>query len=545
MATGMGGGLAAADFDDDGDIDLFVPNAAGAPDQLYRNLGNGQFEEIVAAAGLASMARSRSALWFDYDGDHRLDLVTSLWLGEAGVLLNNGNGTFTNISVASGIGGNFLGHWQPVMYDFDGDGRLDIFYAIDYDANRLWINQSDNTFVDRAVSAGVDHPWNDMGVALGDYDNDGDPDIYVTNISLNTVLYHNNSSLGVPSFAERAQLAGVNDAWWGWGTTFVDADNDGWLDLVATNGFTTAPYDTDPSKFFRNLGGSLPTFQDRSDSIGFNDDLWGSSLVAIDYNRDGHLDLVQSCNASTLGGPLLRLLENQQVLESAGNNYLVVRPRMSGPNHRAIGAVVRVEVGSTQLMRPILAGISFLGQEPAEAFFGLGTATQANRVIVEWPDGSQTEQTNVAANQVLTILVETDTDNNGLPDALDPDDDGDGIADGPDCSPSNAQAWQVPGEVTDLSLTHTNGVTTLQWSPPASPGGTVVYYDTIVSSRPDTFAASATCVESNGSDALSTDSTIPGIGTVLYFVTRAGNSCDDGTCGDGTSGGPRAARSCQ
>ena len=171
MAMGMGGGLAAADFDDDGDIDLFVPNAAGSPDQLYRNLGNGQFEEIAAAAGLASIARSRSALWFDYDGDHRLDLVvagdchgltvgctgvstlklyrqvadaqfedvtlaagllddrvtdtmmhrggfsaadinkdgyldlvTSLWLGEAGVLLNNGNGTFTNISVASASG---------------------------------------------------------------------------------------------------------------------------------------------------------------------------------------------------------------------------------------------------------------------------------------------------------------------------------------------------------------------------------------------------------------------------------------------------------
>ena len=166
-------------------------------------------------------------------------------------------------------------------------------------------------------------------------------------------------------------------------------------------------------------------------------------------------------------------------------------------------------------------------------------------MIVEWPDGSRTEQTNVPANQVLTILVETDTDNDGLPDTQDPDDDGDGIADGPDCSPSNAQAWQVPGEVTNLSLTHTNGVTTLQWSPPASAGGTVIYYDTIVSSLPDTFSASATCVESNGSDALSTDSTIPSTGTALYFVTRAGNSCDDGTSGDGTSGGPRAVRSCQ
>jgi hypothetical protein len=294
-AAGMGAGVAAADFDDDGDIDLFVPNAKDVPDQLYRNLGNGLFEEIASDAGVDSLERNRAALWFDYDGDNLLDLVVAgdcyqsvavppcpdvsplrlyrqtsvavfedvtvsagivdgliptvdshrgglaagdinndgwldlligLWYGEAVIFVNDGDGTFTR-ATGTGIDGLLENHWQPVMFDIDGDGWLDIVYAIDYLANRLWINQRDGTFLDQATVYSVDNAMNDMGVTLGDYDNDGDLDIYVTNIFSDTtynVLYRNHTaSLGY--FIEVATALGVDDGSWGWGATFFDADN--------------------------------------------------------------------------------------------------------------------------------------------------------------------------------------------------------------------------------------------------------------------------------------------------------------------------------
>ena len=475
MAPGMTGGVAAADFDDDGDIDLFVPNREGAPDQLYRNLGHGQFEEIAAEVGLASLQRSRVALWLDFDGDHLLDLfvagdcflatpdcpdvstlklyrqtgdgcfadvtleagltddlivhsgqhrggvcagdvnndgyldlVTGVWGGEARLWLNNGDGTFTDFSAASGLGGVNEGHWQPVMHDFDGDGALDIFAAIDFTANHLWINQNDATFVDAAPAAGVDSDWNEMGVVVADYDNDGDLDVYITEIADNerhNLLYRNDSQDGSLQFTDVAVAAGVDDTGFGWGTTFLDADNDGLLDLAVTNGYFNSPAIDDQSKFFLNAGGDPTTFTDVSSEVGFDDTLWGSSLIALDFDRDGDLDLVQTC---AQGGPL-RLLENQRSIEAAANNFLVIQPRMAGPNHRAIGAVVRVNAGGLTMTRLISAGTSLMGQEPAEAVFGLGTASAADTVTIKWPNGSETELHDVAANQVLTVeLVDCD-----------------------------------------------------------------------------------------------------------------------------------------
>jgi len=250
METGVGGGVAAADFDEDGDIDLFVANGNGVPDQLYRNLGNGLFEEIGVQAGVGSVENNRVGLWFDYDGDHQLDLIVggdcrtddeecaiglrlyrkvgeveftdvsadsgiaaiagmfpdskephfggitagdinndgyldlalAIWDYEGRLLLNNGDGTFSDISDESGIRDVFR-YWQHTLHDFNGDGWLDIHSAVDLGENRFWINQGDNTFVDLAPSLGLDNHWDGMGTTLGDYDNDGDLDIYVTNIT--------------------------------------------------------------------------------------------------------------------------------------------------------------------------------------------------------------------------------------------------------------------------------------------------------------------------------------------------------------------------
>ncbi len=475
MEYGKGGSVAAADFDDDGDIDLFLPNAAGVKDQLYRNRGDGSFEEIAETAGLAHAGRSRVALWFDYDGDHNLDLFVAgdcwqasescadtstlrlyrqvaaanfqdvsvaaglsddlvvdnrshrggmcagdvnndgyldlligLWTGEARLLLNGTDGTFSDISISSGVGGTAdrESHWQPMMYDFNQDGWLDIYANIDFHGNKLWLNQGDLTFLDVAEAAGVANAWNDMGLTLGDYDNDGDMDIYITNIETeltNNVLYRNDSRGEILRFIRATSIANVAAGGFGWGCTFFDANNDGWLDLAATNGFFNGPGTADSSRFWLNNGQEPVRFLNKSGAVGFDDTYWGSALVAADYDRDGDLDLIQACNGSGPSQSLLRVLENRRFGPSASNNYLVIKPRISGPNHRAIGAIVHAQVGQNSMLRPISAGTSAFGQEPAEAFFGVGRATVVDRVVVDWPDGTETVLHNVPANQELLI----------------------------------------------------------------------------------------------------------------------------------------------
>ena len=462
---GHGSGLAAADYDDDGDVDLFVPQAAGTPDRLYRNTGAGAFEEIAATVGLASSASSRVALWFDADADGRLDLIvanddleaassfhfyrqqldgtftdattaaglalapiiinpnhhwagicagdldgdgdldlfTGQWRGPGRLLRNDGDGTFTDDSAAAGVDVD-LHHHQCAIEDFDADGRMDIHVAIDFDANRLWRNQGDGTFVDVAPAWGLANAWNDMGVAPGDFDGDGDFDYYVTNIWLpdqvpprHNILLRADGTPGSPAFTEVSAAMGVDQGYFGWGATFLDGDLDGDLDLAATNGWRSGGFETDPSRYFESPGGALP-FVDASSAVGFDDTRWGSSLLAADLDRDGDLDLIQGC----MDGDL-RILENEPADGGEPAHWLVVRPRASGANRHATGARVRVLAGGTWMLRRLAAGTSYMGQEPFEAHFGLGASSAATTVEIRWPDGIVTAFGPVAADQVWTV----------------------------------------------------------------------------------------------------------------------------------------------
>jgi hypothetical protein len=466
MASGMCAGFAAADYDDDGDVDLFVPNAQGHPDQLYRNAGDGTFQEIALESGLGSTDAHRGALWFDangdrrldllvvggdcevpcdremltfylqrgdgafedrteaagfanvvevfdgqhaggiaagdLDGDHDLDVLVSFWQGEPYLFMNDGDGTFTERAEEAGLAGN-RPHWQPVMIDVDADGWLDIFQAVDFDANILWRNLGDGTFVDIAAEAGVDNAMNDRGVAPGDFDGDGDLDFYVTNMELDgkhNVLLRNDSTGDALQFTEVARSARVHRGGCGWGCTFLDADNDGDLDLAATNGAAGGPHAADPSRFWNNPGGAEPVFDDVSIDVGFDDTDWAGGLVAFDADRDGDLDLAQACAA---GGPL-RLLDNRASPFTGRGHWIVVRPRSVGPNHRAIGAEVRVTGGGVTRRRWITAGTSMLSQEPAEAFFGLGRAASVDEITVVWPDGAVTVLHDQPADRVVTVV---------------------------------------------------------------------------------------------------------------------------------------------
>ncbi|MFN0060721.1 MAG: CRTAC1 family protein [Planctomycetota bacterium] len=466
IAGGLGAGVFAEDFDRDGDIDFFVPNTAGVASQLYRNLGAGQFDEVAALYNVGSYAHDRSGLWFDANGDQRLDLlvlsdcvsipcsdeitiqlysqlasgqfadVTSSsgllsgsmisvaphragaaaadinrdgyldlcfanWDGAIHLFRNNRDGTFADITATSGLAGvNW--YWQPVFHDFNRDGYPDLYVTVDFNENELWINNRDGTFVEVAGAAGVANLMNDMGITLGDCDNDGDIDMYITNIYESgqyNMLYRNNSTSSELSFEDVSVASGVQIGFWGWGTTFFDANNDGWLDLAATNGWWLLPWNQDPSRFFLNLCTTPPTFAEISTQVGYGDSDLGSCLISFDADRDGDLDMLQT---TLLGGPL-RLFSNNTGQQTNAPHWLVVRPRMNGPNHWAIGAIVRLTSGSLTQMRMIHAGTSFFGQEPAEAHFGLGPNTLVDSVVVEWPDGTVTSLSDVAADHIVDV----------------------------------------------------------------------------------------------------------------------------------------------
>lgn len=473
VEPGFGGGVSAFDFDEDGDIDLFLPQRFNSPDRLYINDGSGNFTDAGGASGVDIMASSRSALWFDYDDDHLVDLLlasdcfnsenpdctdaTSIrlyrqdtpghfsdvtnetglsnagietffghragisagdidndgdtdlifgqWTGELQLFINH-EGVFANESNARGITNPVAPSptdpWQSVMCDFNGDGWLDIFTSVDFAPNHLWINQGDGFFVDEGESSGTNFSFNDMGVTLGDYDNDGDFDIFVTNIFENNkhnLLLRNDSKNGVAQFRELAGKVGVDDAGFGWGCTFFDANNDTLLDLAVTNGWFNGVGFQDQSRVFLQRTQVPGTFEDVTTTSGFEDDFYGSCLISADLNRDGDLDLLQVCNPSLFEGPF-RILENQ-LNETAPTNWLAIRPRQADKNHWCFGAVVTVEIGDLSMTRPIISSTSIHGQQPAEAYFGLGDAQAADRVIVTWPFGDQSVWENVSGNQVF------------------------------------------------------------------------------------------------------------------------------------------------
>lgn len=482
IAAGQCLGVAAADYDQDGDIDLLVPTGHNTPTRLYQNDGTGHFTDVTAAVGLSSLSNDRCGLMFDYDGDGDLDIllvndhygqstggpsitwpntirlfrqdagmftevtasagVGGLRLGSVGdpapnahvggavagdldgdgdldvfvgfwfekqvLLRNNGNGTFTDVSAGSGVASTPKLNWGSVIRDFNRDGRLDIFCSIDGAPNGLWLNQGGMHFTDAAAANGVNTAWNDMGIATCDFDNDGDLDMYVTEISdetlahpvwgqRNNVLYEDRGAGASPRFVDVARICGVGFGQWGWGCDFGDFDLDGWADLAATNGYFNQGFEVDRSRLFLNLATTPASFLEIGQLAGFSDTSISSGLIAFDADRDGDLDLVQVHHP---GG--IRLFINNTARGS--RHWLVVQPRRAGGGDwESIGATVTVEANGQTMTRLITCGTSILSQAPYEAHFGLGDATVVDRVLVKWPDGRQREVRGVKA--VDTVLV--------------------------------------------------------------------------------------------------------------------------------------------
>jgi len=428
-------GVAVGDYDNNGYLDLYVTSFG--PDILYKNNGDGTFADVTAAAGVAGGPAewSTSTGFLDFDRDGDLDLYVTNYLdyrlndnpycglrkdgyrmychptmfdGMADRLFrNNGNGTFTDVSRQAGIAnpaGKGLG---VALCDFDRDGDTDIYIANDMVRNFLYRNNGNGTFVDVAYAAGVGFdsngkPQAGMGVDCADVDANGLPDIFVTNFSeeLNT-LY---SNLGEGLFEDITVKAGLGSGFipLGFGTKMFDVDNDGDLDIHVTNGHVidnVKLYQPNLSYaqkdlLYENVGGR---FRDVSAQGGpaLQTERVGRGLAVADFDNDGNLDVV----ISSVGRPPA-LLRNQG---AGGGNWIMIRAQGSKSNGFGLGATVRIQTSAGLQVREINNVASYLSANDIRLHVGLGAAKTVQQIDVLWPSGTKQTLKDVAVNQILVI----------------------------------------------------------------------------------------------------------------------------------------------
>ena len=398
---------AVADYNNDGWLDIFetslgpASNNAPGANKLYRNNGDGTFTNVAATAGVAfaspTVPDGFGAAWGDYDLDGDLDLAVSGWFSASAnrIFRNNGDGTFTDVTIAIGASTilSNLNGFSPRFADMNGDRYPEINWVGDFGTSRYLVNDGDGTFTNRTNTAGMAQDGTEMGSTIADFNRNGLFDIYVTTISSNN-LYMNN---GNNTFTNRASTAGVTNTGWGWGTVAIDFDHDTKVDIVATT-------QSGRQWAFRNMGNNasnVPQFQDVTSASGLSSNLSGRGLANFDYDNDGDQDLVFFMRS----GPLT-LFRNDQ--SGANNNWIRVFLDGSGvddipPN--GIGSVVKVTIGSTTLMGRVDGGSNFLSQSELSAHFGLGGAGVIDELRVEWSNGDVTVMTNVPVNQTLNIAA--------------------------------------------------------------------------------------------------------------------------------------------
>ena len=377
-------GVAAADYDNDGDLDLYIATAASANKILYRNNGNGSFSDATNGAGLSDYGlQGQGVSWGDYDGDGDLDLFLCSYDQAFKLYRQNGDHTFDDVSSLVGLDGSQQSV-QAVFFDFDLDNDLDIFVGrgTGY-PNRLFVNSGNGRFTEESASRNLSDPApHAQGIAAGDYDNDGDLDLYMCDDRGPNRLYRNDNGV----FSEVAAQAGVADASRSLGCTFADFDNDGWLDLYVIN--------FGANRLYRNNGNG--TFTDQSSGSGADNADRGYGSAVLDYDNDGLLDIFFSNS-----GQNSNLLRNTT---ATSNKWLKFKLRGVSSNRNGIGARVLVTAGGVTQTQQLLSGYAMVsGGGDLTLHFGLANNTSASRVEVLWPSGTREVLNNVNANQALTI----------------------------------------------------------------------------------------------------------------------------------------------
>ena len=420
--TGWGMGCAFADYDNDGDADLYVTNYKA--NLFYRNNGDGTFKRFSSGAGgIGDDGFGAGIAWGDYDRDGYLDLYVGNYIeytkvpqgdevffpydffGQTNLLyLNKGDGGFINITDAAKVNGGFHLTLGVAAADYDADGDLDLYLANDTDQNILYRNDGELTFTNtnrpdaRSRTGDI---RSGMGIAWGDYDTDGDLDIFVTNwLDESNVLYRNN---GNGTFTDVSAKSGVFESGLGktcWGTALFDADNDGDLDIFFSAGhIDPASWEAhgQADVFLQNNGDG--TFSDISETVGLRKfDAYGvgRGVAVADYDADGDLDIF-IVNSS--GKPML--------LRNDGGNrkqWLQIRTVGTVSNRDGIGAVVKVSAGNLHQIQQVAAGDSYLSQSSIDVEFGLAHHKTVDRIVIQWPSGIVQTLTDVQANQRLVVV---------------------------------------------------------------------------------------------------------------------------------------------
>ncbi len=428
----VGNGVAVADYDNDGYHDIYI-TSFGPPDaidgdpgynMLYRNDGDGALTDMAAAAGVnytsQSVASGNSAAFGDYDLDGDLDLLIAAWQpspdGRNKLYRNDGDGTFTDVTVeAVGAAFDSARGWTPMFADMNCDLYPEILFTADFGTSRYLINNGDGTFTDFTEESGTGLETGGMGHAIGDIDNDGLFEWYVTSIFFDrppkgfnngNFLYDN---LGDHSYADITDDAGPRDGGFGWGAVMLDLDQDGYLDIVEVNG-AGAPEHTDELAYLYYNNGD-GTFTSIAEAAGLLSNYRGRSLAYLDVENDGDLDLVIGNN----DGPL-ELYRNDtpnpgswlRISFDTSTNDLLP------PD--GFNAHVIATVGADSYHRYQNGSPSYLATSEFQAHFGLGDAVAVDELRVIWSRGYETVLHDVAVNQHLTIVAPSpgDLDADGL-----------------------------------------------------------------------------------------------------------------------------------
>ena len=432
QGSGYGMGVAVGDYDNDGFEDLYVTAYGG--NKLYHNNGDGTFTDVTEKAGVAGSGWSTSAAWVDLDNDGLLDLVVlrylqwdfdDIWCGEHKegyraychpdlfqpisplVYHNDGNGHFTEVAQKIGLAkpGKGLG---IALADYDRDGHIDLFFANDSMVEFLYHNKGNGTFEETGLLSevavdGDGRTYAGMGVDFADYDNDGWPDLVITDLANQRyALYQNNhdSTFTYASFTSGMARSTMTHS--GWGVRFLDYDNDGWKDLLIAQGHDLDTVElTSPSLHYREpmllLRNTGKDFVDVSSASGevFSKPWLGRGMAIGDIDNDGRLDAVVSTN----DGPA-HILHNETPTQ---NHWLRLKLVGHKSNRDAIGAEVKLVTAKGPQLAIVSTAGSYLSSSDKRVHFGLGSESVAQSIEIRWPSGITQTLKNVRADQILTL----------------------------------------------------------------------------------------------------------------------------------------------
>ena len=432
QGTGYGMGVAVGDYDNDGYEDLFVTAYGG--NKLYHNNGDGTFTDVTDKAGVGGAGWSTSAAWVDLDADGFLDLVVlrylvwdfeDVWCGEHRegyraychpdlfkpvtplVYHNNGNGTFTEIAQKIGFSqaGKGLG---VAIADYDRDGHIDLFVANDSMTEFLYHNKGNGTFeevglISEVAVDGDGRTYAGMGVDFADYNNDGWPDVVVTDLANQRYALYQNSRDGSFTYASTTTGFGrMTLAHSGWGVRFLDYDNDGWKDLLIAQGHDLDTIELnspnlryrEPMLLARNTGKGFTDVSATSGSV-FHESWVARGMAIGDLDNDGRLDAVVTTN----DGPV-HILHNET---STQNHWLLLKLVGHKSNRDAIGAEVTLSLASGRQFATVTTTGSYLSASDKRVHFGLGQERFAQQIEIRWPSGIVQTLKDIQADQILQV----------------------------------------------------------------------------------------------------------------------------------------------